>query len=236
MTKYGVYGETAVVPANAVAAYPKHLSVEEGTSIWMQYLTAYGALIEYAKIKKGDFVLITAASSSVGLAAIQICRAFGAIPIATTRTAEKKQLLLAAGAEAVIATDEENLVERVRVITNGHGADVVYDPVAGSYLEALAEATADGGTIFIYGLLNSGPTPFPLISVLKKGLKIQGYTLFEITRDREKLKRAIKYVYEGVEKGVLKPVISKVFPLENIADAHRYMESNQQLGKIVVKV
>jgi NADPH:quinone reductase len=236
MAKYGVYGETAIVPVSAVASYPKNLSAEEGTSIWMQYLTAYGALIEYARIKKGDFVLITAASSSVGLAAIQLTRAAGAIPIATTRTAKKKQVLLDAGAEAVIITDEENLPQRMQSITKGHGADVVYDPVAGAYLETLAEATADGGTIFVYGLLSSGPTPFPLIPALKKGLKVQGYTLFEITRDREKLERAIKYVYTGIEKGILKPIIAKVFPLDKIVDAHRYMESNQQLGKIVVKV
>jgi len=242
MSKYGVYGETAIVPVSAVAAYPKNLSAEEGTSIWMQYLTAYGALIEYAKIKKGDFVLITAASSSVGLAAIQLTRAAGAIPIATTRTAKKKQVLLDAGAEAVIVTEDENLPERVRAITSGHGADVIFDPVAGPYLDTLAEAAAQGATIFVYGSLGSsgslgsGQTPFPLIAALKKGLKVQGYTLFEINSDPDKLKRAKKYVYEAIEKGQLKPIIAKVFPLEKIVDAHRYMESNQQLGKIVVKV
>ena len=236
MSKYGVYGETAIVPATAVSAYPKNLSAEEGTSIWMQYLTAYGALIEHAKIKKGDFVLITAASSSVGLAAIQLCRATGATPIATTRTAKKKQVLLDAGAEAVIVTDDENLPERVRALTNGHGADVIFDPVAGPYVDTLAEAAAQGATIFIYGLLDFTPTPFPLFAALKKGLKVQGYTLFEITSDPDKFKRSKKYVYDAIEKGQLKPIIAKVFSLDNIVDAHRYMESNQQLGKIVVKV
>ena len=79
MTNYGVYGEVAIVPASALAVYPENLSPEEGTSIWMQYLTAYGALITYGQIKKGDFVIITAASSSVGIAAIEMVKAEGAI-------------------------------------------------------------------------------------------------------------------------------------------------------------
>ena len=87
--KYGVYGEVAIVPIHAIAEYPKNLSYEQGTSIWMQYLTAYGALIQQGHLTKGDFVLITAASSSVGIAAIEIARAEGAISIATTRTSAK---------------------------------------------------------------------------------------------------------------------------------------------------
>src|SRR5215467_14319994 len=91
--KYGVYGEVAIVPATAIAEYPAHLSFEEGTSIWMPYLTAYGALIREGKLLKDDFVLITAASSSVGIAAIEIAKAEGAISIATTRSGRKKAKL-----------------------------------------------------------------------------------------------------------------------------------------------
>lgn len=86
VTKYGVYGEVTIVPADTLAKYPEKLSYEEGTSIWMQYLTAYGALIHYGKLGKGDFLVVTAASSSVGLAAIEIAKAEGAVSIATTRT------------------------------------------------------------------------------------------------------------------------------------------------------
>ena len=90
LTQYGVYGEVAIVPAFALAAYPKRLSFEEGTSIWMQYLTAYGALIWLGQVRKGDFVVITAASSSVGVAAIEIANVEGAVSIAVTRTAAKR--------------------------------------------------------------------------------------------------------------------------------------------------
>ena len=119
--KYGVYGETAIVPAFAVASYPENLSSVEGAAIWMQYLTAFGALIEFGQLNRDDSVLITAASSSVGLAAIQITKAAGALAIATTRGADKKQFLLDAGADHVILTEEKDLAEAVMGITSGKG-------------------------------------------------------------------------------------------------------------------
>lgn len=234
MVQYGVYGESAIVPAHAVAAYPDNLSAAEGTSIWMQYMTAYGALVDYGQLKEGDAVLIPAASSSVGLAAIQISKAAKATAIATTRGAGKKQALLDAGADHVIVTDEEDLPARVTEITAGHGADIVFDPVAGPTLTALAQATARGGLIFVYGALAPAPTPYPLMEALGKGLKIQGYTLFEITSDPARMARAKQFVYDGLAQGDLKPIVARTFALDEIVAAHQYMESNQQIGKIVV--
>jgi NADPH:quinone reductase-like Zn-dependent oxidoreductase len=236
MGRYGVYGESAIVPASAVARYPDNLSPIEGTAIWMQFLTAFGALVEFGQIKKNDPVLITAASSSVGLAAIQIARAAGARVLATTRGADKKPFLLTAGADHVIVTDEEDLAERVMAITAGNGARVAFDPVAGPFLEKIAEAAAPGAIIFEYGALSPKPTAFPLFPAIGKGLTVRGYTLFEIVRDPEKLARGKQFVYDGLKSGALKPVIDRTFPLEAIADAHRYMESNRQKGKIVVTV
>ena len=140
--QYGVYGESAIVPAYAAAKYPDSLSPVEGAAIWMQYMTAFGALIEYGKLTQGNTVLITAASSSVGLAAIQIVKAAGGIAITTTRGTDKKAFLLEAGANHVIVTDEEDLVERTMALTAGKGAQIVFDPVAGPFLEQLATATS----------------------------------------------------------------------------------------------
>lgn len=236
MAKYGVYGETAIVPAYAAVQYPENLSPAEGAAIWMPYLTAFGALIEYGRLNRDDTVLITAASSSVGLAAIQITRAAGALALATTRGADKKHFLLDAGAAHVIVTKDKDLAERVKEITSGKGARLVFDPIGGPLLEQLAAAAAPGGTIFEYGALSPEPTPFPLFPALAKGLTVRGYTLFEIVRDPEKLARGKQYIYDGLESGALKPIIDRTFPLKAIADAHRYMESNQQKGKIVVTV
>ena len=234
--QYGVYGEVAIVPVQALAAYPEKLSPVEATSIWMQYLTAYGALVHHGRITRGDFVLITAASSSVGLAAIQIAKAEGAVSIATTRTGRKKAELLALGADHVIATTEEDLAACVREISGGKGARVIFDPVAGHGIEQLAEAAAFGGTIYEYGLLSGEPTPFPLFTALAKSLAVQGYTLFDVTSVPESRQKAQRYIFEHLEQGRFKPHIAKTFPLDQIVVAHRYMESNQQIGKIVVTV
>jgi NADPH:quinone reductase-like Zn-dependent oxidoreductase len=220
----------------AISAYPENLSYEEGTSIWMQYLTAYGALIHYGHLTKGDFLLITAASSSVGLAAIEIAKAEGAISIAATRTSKKKAELLAAGADHVIATQEEDLVARVNEITAGKGARIIFDPIAGKGLEALAAAAASGGTIFEYGNLASEPAPFPLFSVLSKQLTIRGYVLFEVVGNPALFRTAKQYVIDHLASGDFKPRVDKKFPFAEIVAAHRYMESNAQIGKIVVTV
>jgi NADPH:quinone reductase-like Zn-dependent oxidoreductase len=236
MRHYGVYGEVAIVPANVIAAYPENLTPEEGTSIWMQYLTAYGALISYGPIKKGDFVIITAASSSVGLAAIEIAKAEGAISIAATRTSKKKEILLEAGAAHVIATQEEDFLARVKEITSGKGARVSFDPIGGKGLEKLAEAAAYQGTIFEYGALAPEPTPFPLFAALSKGLTIRGYTVGELFAEAKLRGKGEQYVFEHVKAGHFKPRIDRVFPFAEIVQAHRYMESNEQIGKIVVTV
>ncbi|MGB1801310.1 MAG: zinc-dependent alcohol dehydrogenase family protein [Gammaproteobacteria bacterium] len=237
MSQYGVYGEAAILPVSAVAHYPDNLSAAEGAAIWMQYLTAYGALIHYGKMKKDDVVLVTAASSSVGLAAIQLAKATGALAIATTRGADKKQFILDAGADHVIVTDEENLVERVMEITSGAGANLIFDPVAGPGLAELAEAAAPGASIYEYGALSPEPTPFPLFPALAKALTVRGYTLFELTQSAELCAEAAEYVFNKLQSGDLKPIIDeRRFSLDEIADAQAYMETNQQKGKIVVTV
>jgi NADPH2:quinone reductase len=236
MGTYGVYGESAIVPAYAVAQYPESLSSVEGAAIWMQYLTAFGALIEFGRLQKDAYVLVTAGSSSVGLAAIQIAKSVGALAIATTRGAGKKSFLMGAGADHVIVTDEEDLVENVKSITSGKGVSLVFDPVAGPLLGELADTAAPGATIFEYGALSPSPTTYPLFSALAKGLTVRGYTMFEIVKSPERLARGKQFIYNGLESGALKPIIDRTFTLESIVEAHRYMESNQQKGKIVVTV
>ena len=236
MRQYGVYGESAVVPAFAAAPYPDTLSPTEAAAIWMPYMTAYGALIALGKLQPDHVVLITAASSSVGLAAIQIVKSVGAAAVATTRGTEKKPFLLEAGADHVIVTDEEDMAEQMKTIGSGKGAHLVFDPVAGPFLEKLARAAASGATIFEYGLLSGQATPFPLVEALGKGLTIRGYVLFEIVSRPELLAAGKQFVTAGLTSGALKPVVDRTFPLEKIADAHRYMESNRQKGKIVVTV
>ena len=121
LNQYGVYGDLVNVPAYAVAHHPASLSWEQAASIWMQYLTSYGALIEIAGLKSGEAVVIPAASSSVGLASIQIANKVGAVPIALTRGNSKRQALVDAGAAHVIAIDEQDLVKEILVDHRGQG-------------------------------------------------------------------------------------------------------------------
>jgi NADPH:quinone reductase-like Zn-dependent oxidoreductase len=208
----------------------------EAAAVWMQYLTAYGALIDIGKLTNGDFVLIPAASSSVGLAAIQIAIKVGAIPIAMTRGSSKKKALQDAGAAHVIASDEQDIVKEVMKITGGKGARIVFDPVGGPTVKKVVEATSRMGIVFLYGALSTEPTPLPLFDVLSKWVTIRGYVLMEITGDPERLEQGKKFVNEGLADGSFKPLIAKAFPLDQIVDAHSYLESNQQVGKVVVTV
>jgi NADPH:quinone reductase len=236
LSKYGVYGEIATVPAQNVVKHPPSLSFVEAAAVWMQYVTAYGALIDIAQIKKNDFVVIPAASSSVGLAAIQLCNMVGAIPIATTRKSDKRKALIEAGAAHVIATQEEDLAAMLKKITKNAGARVVFDPVGGKTVQDLAEGMAPEGILFIYGALSPEPTPFPVMQAIVKSLTMRGYILFEIVSDPARFERAKKFIYDALDSGKLKPIIAKTFRLDEIVDAHRFLESNQQFGKIVVTV
>jgi NADPH:quinone reductase-like Zn-dependent oxidoreductase len=172
----------------------------------------------------------------VGLASIQIANKVGAVPVALTRGTSKKKALLEAGAAHVVATDEQDLVKEVMGITDGKGARMVFDPVGGPTFNKLVQATARGGILFLYGALSTEPTPLPLFDVLGKWATIRGYVLLEITADPERLERGKKFVNEGLADGSFKPLIARTFPLEQIVEAHRYLESNQQVGKVVVTV
>ena len=121
-------------------------------------------------------------------------------------------------------------------LTDGKGANILFDPVAGPFLEKLARAAGAGARIFEYGALSPSPTPFPLFDALSKGLTVRGYTLFEIVSNPEALTRSKQFVYDDLGSGTLKPVIARTFKLEENTEAHRYMESYQQFGKIVATV
>jgi len=236
IARWGTYGELANVPANLTVKHPENLSFEQAAASWMQYVTAWGALVEQAKLQKGDFVLVTAASSSVGLAAFQIARMVGATAVAVTRTRAKKQALLDAGAAHVIVSEEEDIVEATMALTGGLGARVVFDPIGGPSFVPLTQSMAKGGILLEYGALSPEPTPFPLFTVLGKTLTLKGYLYSEIVSDQVTLSRAKAFILNGLESGALRPIIAKAFTLDNIQEAHRFLETNQQIGKIVVTV
>jgi NADPH:quinone reductase-like Zn-dependent oxidoreductase len=233
--EYGVYAQSAIVPARSVFAAPPGLTPVQASSIWMAFLTAY-AIIEVAKVSIGDYVLIPAASSSVGLAAIQLANWAGAVPIALTRHSTKAAALREQGARHVVATQETDVVAEVMRITGGKGARAAFDPVGGPFVEKLCSALAEEGILFIYGGLSEQPTPYPHWTVALKGLSIRGWVFSSISNKPERYQRARDTIQAGLASGHLKPVIARTFTLDQIAEAHAYLESNQQIGKIVVTI
>lgn len=232
---YGVWAEEAIVPATSLVAPPPGLSPEECASIWMQYFTAL-AIIEGAHATLDDHVVIRAASSSVGLSAIQLANWAGAVSIAATRTSAKREALLEHGAQYVVATEEQDYVEEVMKITHDRGARIVFDPVGGPFVEKLAESMSERGTLFIYGGLSEQDTPYPHWQSAFKGLSIRGWIASEIWSHPHRFRRYRDLIYQGLERGKLKPIIAKTFTFDQIAEANRYLESNQQVGKVVVTV
>lgn len=235
-SRYGILGEEAVVPASVLGAYPPNLTPTQGAAIWMAYLTAYGALVRIGGVASEDFVSIPAASSSVGLAAIQTVRDAGATAIAVTRTAAKRKELLALGAHHVIVSQDEDYVARIEEISRGRGARLTFDPVGGPFVEKLVEATTPGGIVFEYGTLSGEPTPFPLWSALRRGVSMRGYSLTEFASDPKPAQSAKKYVYDRLADGRFVPKIARTFPFSQAVEAYRYLESNEQIGKIVITV
>ncbi|MER8372759.1 zinc-dependent alcohol dehydrogenase family protein [Mesorhizobium sp. M1406] len=236
MVRWPAYGEVVTYPARLIVKHPPSLDWQTAAAVWMQYLTAYGALIDIARLSGGDAVVITAASSSVGLAAVQIANSVGATAIAVTRTSAKKQALLDAGAEHVVVSAEENLAARLNEIAGPQGVRVVFDAIGGPIFEPLTAAMARGGILIEYGGLSREPTPFPLSAVLGKTLTLRGYLVHEITGNPAKLEAAKAFILEGLGTGALKPIIDRTFSFDQIVEAHRYLESNEQFGKIVVTI
>jgi NADPH:quinone reductase-like Zn-dependent oxidoreductase len=231
--QYGVWATEAIVPARCLLPAPEGLSPAEAAAVWMQYMTAF-AIIEVGEAGIGDFVIIPAASSSVGLAAIQLANWAGAVSIAATRTSEKAEQLKALGAQHVVATQEVDLVEEVMRISGGKGARLVFDPVQGAYVQTLTSAMAERGILFIYGGLSEQPTPYPHWNMAFKGLSMRGWVASEIWNHPARYKAAQEKILLGLKLGKLKPVIARSFPFEQMAEANRFLESNQQIGKVVV--
>ncbi len=242
--QYGVYGEAAIVPANALWPWPEGLSAEAAACVGVQYTTVYFALETIGDLGPGDTVLLTAATGGVGFAGIEVAKQLGATVIATTRKREKAAMLTEAGADHTIVTDEEDLESRVREITGGRGVKVVFDAIAGKSIPALLGSLAIGGRYVMYGVLDMSDAVLPAMSVLAKNLTLYGYTVFAYTgypefgmpQQTEAVAEARDFLLPRLGDGRLKPLISEMFDLDEVVAAHQALESNKQVGKIVLRV
>ncbi|MDB5686092.1 MAG: hypothetical protein JWR77_681, partial [Rhizorhabdus sp.] len=207
------------------------LGMIEAAALWAPFLTAHLCLFASGNLKSGQHVVITAAASSVGLAAIQLANLAGAIPIAVTRNPDKADRLRDAGAGHVIIAWDEGIGSAIRQLTSDKGAELVIDAVAGEGISDLAAAIAFQGCYVLYGLLSGEPTPLPVASMFARHLTIRTSVLDPAAVD---LAGAIAHIVQAVEAGQIRPVVDRVFQLDDVVKSFRYLESNQQFGKIVL--
>lgn len=236
---HGVIGDFAVVPASAVHPAPVGLDAAEVAALWMAYATAWGGLVRAGGLQAGDAsnVLVSAASSSVGLAAITVAKTYGARVIATTRTDAKRAALDASGADHVLATDAGDLEQRIDALTDGHGIDLAFDPINGAFIETLARCAARDGRIITYGLLAGETAPLPFREMIGKGLAIRSFHLGADLLGRPgPAHEALTTLMPRFEDGSYRATIDRRFPLERVAEAYAWLAGNEQVGKIVIEV
>ena len=230
----GAAAEYMTVPAAVVVPTPSTVGDRDAGAIWMQYLTAWGALVEIAALRADEWVIVPAASSSVGIATIQLCQALGARPIATTTSAAKVDALAKLAPAAIINTRSEPYVDRVKEITGGAGARVVFDPIYGPIVNDHIRAASNEAIVFVYGVLDFTPLELHAGGMLRKNIRLQGYTIGPLMADPDRRTRAVTAIARHLEQRHFAPVVDSYFPLDRIQDAHRRLESNQQIGKVVV--
>lgn len=230
----GGMAEYVVAPERFVVRTPESVSDEDAGGIWMQYLTAYGALNGVVNVKSGQHVVITASSSSVGVAAIQLVNRAGGISIATTTSPEKVERLKELGAAHVVNTQNEKYVERVAEITRGNGADVIFDAVTGTMMAEHIEVVKRFGWIFFYGVLDVSPMSVDAGLLIGKNATLRAYSAANLYKDSDAVRAAVDDITQALDSDELSLVIDSRFPMADVQDAILHMQSNQQIGKIVV--
>ena len=239
ITQYGYLGEYVAVPEAHLIKKPQALNFLQAAGFWTASGTAYGLLVQAGKIDQqvNPTVLITAASSSVGVASIQMAKYYNAKVIASTRTQAKVSFLKAQGADAVIVLEEESIENGIQRITDGKGFSLAIDPITGPIVASFANAAAPEAKIILYGRLNDLPTPFPLSPLLGKGLQISGFHLgFHLLNHRHRRDRMESTLLQQLDEKVYPILIDRTFDLNDIQSAYQYLASNQQKGKILVRV
>jgi NADPH:quinone reductase len=235
----GGYAQYAILDARLAIPVPERLEWHEAGAFALGYMTQYNAMVTNARITAGQSVMITAASSGVGVAGIQLARFFGGAPlIGTTGTPGKSAALHALGIDRVIDYRTENIADAARQATGGVGVDVIVDHVGGAYLADHLRALAVKGRLISVGRLGQAVGEIDMELLALNRLRVIGVTFR--TRTLEERIAIVRGVIDdllpGLADGRLQPVVDKVFPLEKAVEAQDYMRSNRQIGKIVLKL
>jgi NADPH:quinone reductase-like Zn-dependent oxidoreductase len=214
------------VPARNLIPMPENLTFEQAAAFPLTFLTAWHMLITRAGLKPGERVLVVAAGSGVGVAAVQIAKLAGAFVIATAGTDEKCEKAKALGADAVINHSRENIAEKVRELTDGRGVDVVFEHVGPAVFEQCLRSLAKGGRLVTCGATTGPTASFEIRFLFSRQLSIIGSMMGRTSE--------LLTIVRLVGEGKLKPVIDRIFPLAEAAKAHEVLESRNFFGKLVL--
>jgi len=238
ITAGGAQAEYVVVPANHVAEIPENPDWPEAGALPEVFITAHDALFARASLRKGEIVLVHAAGSGVGLAAIQLARSAGARVFGTSRTAAKLERAKPYGLDeaVVVSGDPNEFAAKIKDWTGGRGVDVIVDLVGAPYLEANLNALAEKGRIVLVGTTGGARAMLDFSAVMQKRATIVGTVLR--ARSTEEKATAVRLFAEQVVpllvSGEVKPVIDRVYKLDEVREAHARMESNESFGKLVL--
>jgi len=227
-----------VAPAPQCLPVPTGLSLTEAAAIPETYFTVWTNVFERGGLQPGETLLVHGGASGIGTTAIQLARAFGARVLATAGSEAKCRACERLGAERAIDYKSEDFVAAVKQATEGRGADVILDMVAGDYIPRDVEALAKDGRIVVIALQRGAKTELNLLPLMQRRLSITGSTLRpRSVEEKGAIARALREkVWPLLEAGRCKPVIDSTFPLAQAADAHRRIESGEHVGKIVLVV
>jgi putative PIG3 family NAD(P)H quinone oxidoreductase len=238
ITAGGAQAEYIVVPESHIVEIPENLDWTEAAAVPEVFITAHDALFTQAGLEMGERVLVHAAGSGVGTAAVQLAHAAGAVVYGTSRTADKLERVREFGLDQAVTVDRDasQFVDAVREWSGGAGVNVILDLVGGPYLAANLDALALKGRMMLVGTTAGASAPFDIGKAMGKRVRITG-TVLRARSTEEKaaaVGRFAAHVVPLLARGVVRPVIDKVYPMSEVAAAHERMESNESFGKIVL--
>ena len=232
--RYGAYSEEVIANVNDLKVFPKNFSFEEAAGFSVASQTAYVSLVERANIIKGQIILILGATGGVGLAAVQLANAIGAIVIAACSTKIKQKEVIKAGAQYAIGY--KDLINNVKEITNQDGVDIVYDPVGGEYFLKSLKVIKWGGKLLVIGFASGTIPSLPVNIALIKGISILGVRAGEYFRKYPKLKEpAMKNLLDIANKGLMTPIIYDSLKLKDAIKALKKIENREVIGRLILK-
>jgi len=237
LTGTGAMAERAVVDGSAVDVIPDAMDFNTAAALGIAYGTSYHALSQRAQLRLGENLLVLGASGGVGLAAVEIGKTFGARVIAGASTDQKLSIAKEHGADVLVNYSRGSLKDTIKELTNGKGADVIFDPVGGELFDQCTRCINWNGRLLVVGFAGGTIPKYPVNLALLKGCQLVGVFWGEFRqREPEVYRENCRSLFELFQQGAIKPLVSQAFPLERYADALNVFVNRQAIGKIVLEI